>query len=211
MKKVLLSLFSLGVLVSCGNSIEKDAKKMAELMCQTYDEGLSQSEKNEFLKEIEEIEQNYPKEERNKLQNLAEELFISHCGQKVAKSLSKNEQLNKDNLGNNDEDYQDTIVGDEDFDKLLDDYERLVDDMIVVMNKMSNNDMSLMTDYPKLMADAQSFEKRLQEANKNGQLSTEQIKRMNSISLKMLKVMENNSVDVQNFEKGMEQLNNLIK
>ena len=183
-------LFSFILVISCGKSIEKDAKKMADLMCKTYDTEISESEKNEFLEKIGNIENNYSEEEKTELQNLAEDLFVDNCGDKVALSLGKNE-TESSNLENKNSHLQNEELNTQssetnNYDKMLDDYESYVNQYIALIKKASTGDQSAILEYPKFMQKAQQLEQSMKQAENSGQLTIQQAKRMNDINFKML-------------------------
>jgi hypothetical protein len=64
---------------SCQNSLNKDAEKIAQKMCESNEiTGIDEVS----LKEIEKIEEKYSKEERRELERLAEDIFMKKCGEK---------------------------------------------------------------------------------------------------------------------------------
>lgn len=77
--------------------------------------------------------------------------------------------------------------GSEDFDKMLNDYDQYVTEYIKFYKKAMKGDNSAMSEYPSMMEKATNLQQSMQEAQGNGQLSTEQIARMVKIQAKMLK------------------------
>ena len=80
-----------------------------------------------------------------------------------------------------------------DYDKMLNDYESYVDQYLVLYKKAMNGDQTAMMEYPDLMSKAEELERSMKDAEKSGNLSVQQLKRMNDINFKMLGAMQNQS------------------
>lgn len=78
--------------------------------------------------------------------------------------------------------------GSEDWDKVLDAYERYVDKYIVLMKKANNGDASAMAEYVQFQNEAQNLNNKLARAKSD--LSASQLARMNRINNKMLKAAQ---------------------
>lgn len=88
------------------------------------------------------------------------------------------------------ETYEVTSSGDsEDWDALLDSYEKYVDKYISYMKKAANGDMSALSEYPALMEQAQDYSEKLQNAKAD--LSSSQWSRYMKITNKMLQAAQN--------------------
>lgn len=74
--------------------------------------------------------------------------------------------------------------GAEDWDSVLDSYERYVDKYIAMMKKAQAGDASALAEYPSLMEEAEEYGNKLQNAT--GSLSSSQIARYQSINNKMI-------------------------
>lgn len=83
-----------------------------------------------------------------------------------------------------------TSTGSQDYDKMLDDYEEYVDEYVKFYKKAMKGDTDALSKYPALMEKATEFQKSMQEAQGNDQLSMEQITRMSEIQTKMLQAMQ---------------------
>jgi hypothetical protein len=94
-----------------------------------------------------------------------------------------------DNTQNSSTKTSTTSGNNEDWDKVLSDYEAYIDDYLKIIKKMNNGDMSAAGEYPALMEKAQDLDKSLKEAQGNNSLSAEQIGRMVKIETKMLKAV----------------------
>lgn len=79
--------------------------------------------------------------------------------------------------------------GNEDWDKVLSDYEAYVDDYLKIIKKMNAGDNSAAQEYPALLEKAQDLDKSLKEAQGNNSLSADQMSRMLKIEGKMVKAM----------------------
>ncbi|MGH1519394.1 hypothetical protein [Chryseobacterium sp. JK1] len=200
MKKIIYSLMVTGLLISCGKSIESDAKAIADLMCKSQKDLSNTSENLKYVDEIEKIEAKYEGEEKEKLEKLAEELYIKQCRNKDVSNLYNSSE--KDTLQEgetvlssdpnlNEDDYNIQSSTNNNYDKMLDDYEKYVDQYLVVYKKAMNGDQSAMIEYPALLSKAQELEKSMQSADRGGDLSVQQLKRMNDINFKMLGAMQN--------------------
>ena len=76
----------------------------------------------------------------------------------------------------------------EDFDAVLDSYEKYVDKYISFMKKASNGDLTAMAEYPSLLQQAEEFGDKLERAK--GDLTASQMARFNKIQAKMLKAAQ---------------------
>ena len=85
------------------------------------------------------------------------------------------EDIDEDDEGN---------IGSEDWDKVLDEYEKYVNSYVSLYKKAMNGDMSAMGEYASMLEKAQSFSDKLEKAGSN--LTATQIARMNKINNKML-------------------------
>ncbi|MDY3548995.1 hypothetical protein PG291_10330 [Riemerella anatipestifer] len=112
----------------------------------------------------------------------------------ITSALEKSGSSNS--LSSNSE-YSDSIdnfsAGDSDIDKMLDDYERYVDQYIVYIQKASQGDMTALSEYPSLMEKAQELQGSLERAQNNNNFSAGQMKRMVAIQQKMT----NAAIDMQ--------------
>ncbi|WP_310559837.1 DUF6591 domain-containing protein [Flavobacterium sp.] len=83
-----------------------------------------------------------------------------------------------------------TSTGSQDYDKMLDDYEEYVDEYVKFYKKAMKGDTDALSEYPAMMEKATEFQKSIQEAQGNDQLSVKQITRMSEIQTKMLHAMQ---------------------
>ncbi|MCT3807258.1 hypothetical protein HZP70_00585 [Elizabethkingia anophelis] len=184
MKKIIYSILVIGLLTSCGKSVEKDAQTIANFLCLKLNADKNKK-KREYSEEIDKIIAQYSGEDRANLEIMAKELFEKKCQTK-----SNN---NDSTSSSNTDDYSENTNSATNMDELLDDYESYVDQYIKMYKKAMNGDVSAMSEYPALMEKAQNFEKSVNEAERGGRLTTEQIKRMNSINMKMIDAMPDTS------------------
>lgn len=93
-------------------------------------------------------------------------------------------------LGDDDDDSEsvNSSSGSENWDSVLDSYERYVDKYIALMKKAQSGDASAMSEYPSLMQEAQEYGDKLQNAK--GSLSASQMARYQRITNKMLKAAQ---------------------
>ena len=77
--------------------------------------------------------------------------------------------------------------GSEDWDKILDEYEKYCDKTVALAKKAQAGDISAMTEYASLLETAESLQKKLENASSS--LSVAQATRMNKIAAKMAKAM----------------------
>ena len=199
MRKFLFSVAIASVLISCGKSIESDAKKMADLMCKAQEDKSNSIENLKYVEQIEKIEEKYSGDEKEKLQKLAEDLYLKQCGDKISSSLLNDEPFEEQNLQEGDRILssdpnlveESTIENSSDFDKMLIDYENYVDQYLIMYKKAMNGDQTAMTEYPALMEKAQELEQSMKDAQNNKELTVQQAKKMNDINFKMLEAMQN--------------------
>ncbi len=78
-------------------------------------------------------------------------------------------------------------VGDEDWDSVLDEYEKYCDKLVAAAKKAKAGDVSVMTEYASLLESAESLQKKLENAGPN--LSASQAARLNKIAAKMANAM----------------------
>lgn len=185
-----------GLLMSCGKSVEKDAQTIADFKCLEFN---SRGDKrDQYRAEMEKITSKYSGEDLAKLETLAKELFEKNCQEKI-KEDKENEAFEKEM--NSYSDSLDTPYDFEkassstnsDYDKMLNDYESYVDQYLVLYKKAMNGDQTAMMEYPDLMSKAEELERSMKDAEKSGNLSVQQLKRMNDINFKMLGAMQNQS------------------
>ena len=198
MRKFLFSIAIASVLISCGKSIESDAKKMADLMCKAQEDKSNSIENLKYVEQIEKIEEKYEGEEKEKLQKLAEDLYLKQCGGKISSSLFDSKPSEEESLQEGDQILSsdptlaaNSNFSDNDFDKMLDNYENYIDQYLVLYQKAMNGDQTAMMEYPSLMEKAQELEKSMKDAQDNNKLTVQQAKRMNDINFKMLEAMQN--------------------
>lgn len=77
--------------------------------------------------------------------------------------------------------------GGEDWDKILDEYEKYCDKTVALAKKAQAGDISAMTEYASLLESAESLQKKLEKAGSD--LTAAQAARMNKIAAKMAKAM----------------------
>ena len=97
------------------------------------------------------------------------------------------------NVGSYDgDDYDDSFddSGSEDWDKLLDSYERYVDQYIATAKKARGGDPSALSECVSLMEDAEEYADKLKRAEENGNISTAQVNRLNRITQKLQKAAQ---------------------
>ena len=199
MRKFLFSIAIASVLISCGKSIESAAKKMADLMCKAQEDKSNSIENLKYIEQIEKIEEKYSGDEKEKLQKLAEDLYLKKCGNKISstlydKSSDENSEVINEDIYHDPTGMDDTSIStNSDVDKMLDDYENYVDQYIVYLKKASKGDMTALSEYPSLMEKANQLQSSLQEAQNNNNFSADQMKRMVSIQQKMT----NAAIDMQ--------------
>lgn len=112
----------------------------------------------------------------------------------ITSALKKEDSSNSSiSTNSEDGDFNNSISGGSDIDRMLDDYENYVDQYIVYVKKASEGDMTALSEYPSLMEKANQLQSSLQEAQNNNNFSADQMKRMVSIQQKMT----NAAIDMQ--------------
>ena len=183
-----------GLLISCGKSIEKDAKTIADFKCLRFSSHGDQRDK--YDSEINKITSKYSGEDLAKLETLAKELFEKNCQEKIKEDKEMEayeKEINDftDSLNTPYDFEKSTSSINNDYDKMLNDYENYVDQYLIVYKKAMNGDQTAMIEYPELLSKAEELQKSMQLADRGGDLSTQQLKRMNDINFKMLNAMQN--------------------
>lgn len=87
-----------------------------------------------------------------------------------------------------DDSYSDS--GSENWDKLLDSYERYVDEYIAMAKKAKNGDPSALEEYTSLMKEAQEYADRLERARRDNNISNAQLARLQRINQKFQKAAQ---------------------
>lgn len=82
------------------------------------------------------------------------------------------------------------IVAGDDWDKILNEYEKYVDQYIKTYKKAMSGDTSAMSEYVKLAEEAQELADKLEKAE--DEMTTAQLKRYAKITEKMTKALQNN-------------------
>jgi len=98
-------------------------------------------------------------------------------------SIYSDNEINEDS--NNDEESSESSSGSEDWDSILDSYERMVDKYIAYANKVADGNTNVMSEAASIMEEAQEYADKLKNADDN--LSSSQLSRLNRISAKMAK------------------------
>lgn len=103
----------------------------------------------------------------------------------------------EENLSSLDSSVENDITDDENPDKktnydvMLDDYEKYVDQYITFYKDAMNGDQNALIEYPKFMQKANNLQQSMKAAENSKDLTTKQMKRMNDINFKMMEVIEN--------------------
>ena len=84
----------------------------------------------------------------------------------------------------------DIETGSENWDEILDAYERYVNKLIPYTEKVANGDMSAMSDYANLMQEAERFSKKIQKGKVSGMMSASQMERFQRIQNKLLQASQ---------------------
>ena len=87
-----------------------------------------------------------------------------------------------------DDDSSSDVNGDVSIDKLLNDYEKLMNEYITCIKKMKNNDPTALANYAKMMARYQEFAEQTDKVK--GNMSMNQLQRLNRINLRIAEQME---------------------
>lgn len=190
----MITLFTAFVMAGCNNekannNLNADAKKAADLACR-----IKQAEKaaeagdisalDEDLKLSEQLTLIKAKYKDDKLTFLeAMDKEMVNCN---ITEIDKTEEVTIEDVDINSSE-ENLTADNEDFDKMLTDYETFTDEYVILYKKALNGDNSAFETYPELMEKAEKLQKSLEKADKNKQLSISQIKRIAKIQAKMLK------------------------
>lgn len=82
---------------------------------------------------------------------------------------------------------------DEDWDEVLNSYDKFADKYIALLKKASKGDVSAVADYAEYMEEAESFSEKLQNASSD--LSASQLSRFNKIHQKIIKAASSVNID----------------
>jgi hypothetical protein len=103
----------------------------------------------------------------------------------TSKKIEEDGSVASNNGIDDDEDLM-SGAGDKKWDKLLNDYEKYVDQYLKILAKANKGDMSALSDVQSLLSKAENLETSLSNANEENSLSTKQINRMIAIQEKMI-------------------------
>ena len=131
-----------------------------------------------------------------KVKNTSEvKIYAVRASAVVSDNVSDDVRSSSDDFSSSDEeDFNNSMddlsssSGSENWDSVLDSYERYVDKYIAIMKKAQSGDVSAMSEYPSLMQEAQEYGDKLQNAK--GSLSASQMARYQRITNKMLKAAQ---------------------
>lgn len=114
-----------------------------------------------------------------------EQRTSSYSYSAVSSSSTAERNINNDDISDNDDDvsFSTTSSSSSDWDDVIDSYERYVDKYISVLKRVANNDASAMSEYPSLLAEAQSLANKLDTAQDD--MSVEQWTRYMKVNQKM--------------------------
>lgn len=116
------------------------------------------------------------------------ELYDKVAGIKL--SLDYYVESSSDSSASSDDDDDDEVASSsssEDWDAILNEYEKYVDSYVKLYKKAMNGDMSAMSEYATMLEKAESLSDKLEKAGSN--LTAKQAARMNKISQKMLNAL----------------------
>ena len=196
MKKqtLILAFLTALTLFSCKNNQNKnllnDAQKAAELACSA--KGFIQKARTGDLSALDEetrvseelalLKKKYKDNEEQNLEFLeAFNKAMLNCG---VKEVSIGEDIKAV------ETVSEGISANEDFDKMLDDFDTYVDDYVKLYKKSLTGDMDAISEYPALLEKAESLQQSIEKAQQNKQLTSAQIKRLTAIQTKMAKGLQ---------------------
>ena len=119
-------------------------------------------------------------------------MFDKVSGVKIKLTISGYTATSSSATSSDDDDDDDDEVASsssssEDWDKVLDEYEKYVDQYVKLYKKAMNGDMSAMTEYASMLEKAESFSSKLEKAGDD--LTAKHVARMNKINAKMLNAM----------------------
>ncbi|WMC06280.1 DUF6591 domain-containing protein [Elizabethkingia anophelis] len=168
-------------LFSCKkNDLEKDSSILARLLCkEDKDPG-----NDKLVTAIDSIESKYKGKDLIQLQELATKKIMNCSQTDEIVNNPEHDQSEVDNTKNK-------ISSNNDFDKLLDEYEEYVDQYIVFYKKAMQGDKTALIEYPKLLQKAEDLQASIEEAEENNNLTIKQAKRMNDITFKMIENVQN--------------------
>lgn len=191
-KSSLLSIvvLSIMILVSCGSSIESDAKKAAELMCEAYQ---NPDRSIALTVQMEEISEKYTGTDKDKFEEIAEREY-EECLKSVIKSSTNSEIMNigndKSEEGEEDDyesDYEEDTSylndGSSDINVMLESYENYVDEYISLMEKSKSGNIVDSKDYERMMKKAEEFGEKMD--NSTDDMTVNQITRFSEIQAKL--------------------------
>lgn len=193
-KQVLIALLTVVAFTGCSNNsannkLQEDAKKAADLQCRikqvekAFEAGdMSAFDGDTKLREqLTLLEKKYETDKLNFLEAVDKEM--SNCKDDKAEEVSSNDSESSSTA------VSETNEND-DWDKMLDDYETFTDEYLVLYKKALKGDNSAFESYPELMEKAEDLQKSLEKAEQNKKLGMAQLKRMAKIQMKMLQAIQ---------------------
>ena len=188
MKKILLSVMFIAamvMLVSCGS---EEYKKGSSIM----KEATQKVKKAKTCDELEKAMDAYhdwiwddpiseTSESEDKKLDKQEQKLLELCKAKEKELCNNDESFDFDGDDDDEEEYDDDDSSSEDWDKILDDYESLMDSYIRLAKKAKEGDMSAMSEYSNILQKTQSLSRKMENAST---MTPRQIERYTKIQTK---------------------------
>ncbi len=111
--------------------------------------------------------------------------FVKYTGSAASSSSSDSDEVTE--IVADEVEVETVSAGSEDWDSILDEYEKYCDKTVALYKKAQAGDISAMTEYASLLESAQSLQKKLENAGSD--LSAAQAARLNKIAAKMANAM----------------------
>jgi hypothetical protein len=119
----------------------------------------------------------YRLDENNKITSITNDVSTKPIANNTTNNTSNNTSTTTDDFSNS---------GDENFDKYLDDYEKLMDEYMSFLNKSVKGDFSAMSQASSIMEKAEALDRDMKNAKSNNKLNSQQVQRLMKLEAKLL-------------------------
>ena len=158
------------------DSVHKTANTMEQLELRASEKAHILDELERLTDELEGLESDMSSNQRRKYEYIKNRTYDDYSDEDI-----EADNIQSQNRSNNN-------GGASNWDDLLNSYEKYVDRYIAYLKKAQNGDMSAMSEYTKLLEEANNYLAKLEKAK--GDLTPSQLNRLNQINIKKLEALQ---------------------
>lgn len=157
------------------DSVHKTANTMYQLELRASEKAHIMDELDRLTDELDGLESEMSSNQKRKYEYIKNRTYDDYSDNDIEADNSQSQ--NRSNNG-----------GSSNWDDLINSYEKYVDRYIVYLKKAQNGDMSAMSEYTKLLEEANNYFAKLEKAK--GDLTPSQLNRLNQINIKKLEALQ---------------------